>query len=101
MKILISIFAIYSLAFLIKNSDGPWGLMAKLRNTLMSNKYVGVFFYKLLECYHCVGTHSGWIIYLLQMENFFLREMILWAFAGGAISLLFDAVLTRLSLPNQ
>lgn len=94
--IIIAIFAIYGLAFFIKNADGPWDLMAKLRNYLMLNKYVGVFFYNLLNCWACTGFHAGWIVYLLFTESFKLTHCVLWGLAGMAISLTFDAVLIRL-----
>lgn len=94
---IIYLFAIYGLAFFIKDSDGPWGVMAWLRNRLIRNKCVGVFFFKLLSCYMCVGTHAGWIIYLLTAKEWHLNLLIAWAFAGGAISLILDAILGKLS----
>lgn len=96
MDLLIYILAIFGLAFLLKESDGPWGIMAWLRNVLMRNKYVGVFFYKLLDCYFCLGFHCGWIVYLLQTQNYRWQFFILWGLAGGVISLILDSVLTRL-----
>jgi hypothetical protein len=96
MEILIAIFAIYGLAFFIKESDGPWGIMAWLRNHLVKNKYVGVFFFKLLECYFCVGCHCGWIIYLLTATAYTWQFFIIYALAGGAISLILEAIHSRL-----
>jgi hypothetical protein len=100
MEIIIYIFAIYGLAFAIKESDGPWGVMALIRNKLMQNKHVGVFCYKLLDCYFCLGCHCGWIIYLLSAKEWHLNLLICWSLAGGVISLILDAVLTRLSNPQ-
>jgi hypothetical protein len=96
MELIISIFAIYSLAFLIKESDGPWGIMAWLRNHLIRNQYVGVFFFKLLECYFCVGCHCGWMVYLLTAETYKLNFFILWTVAGGGISLMLETIRERL-----
>jgi hypothetical protein len=93
METLIYLLSIFGLAFLIKESDGPFDIMLHLRNMLMRNKYVGVFFYKLLECYFCVGCHAGWIIYLLQMNNFNLYSLIIWTLAGGSFSLIFSKLL--------
>lgn len=93
MEIIIGLLAIFGLAFFIKESDGPFDLMNKLRNLSISNKYVGVFFYKLLSCYFCCGCHCGWIIYLLINKNWHFNLFICWAFAGGAISLITDAVI--------
>jgi hypothetical protein len=100
MDILITIFAIYGLAFLIKESDGPWGIMAWLRNKLMQNKYVGVFVYKLLDCYFCLGCHCGWVAYLLHEHTYTPQFFVLWTLAGGSISLILDRVMARLSVPH-
>jgi hypothetical protein len=85
---LITVCAIFGLAFLLKESDGPWGIIAGSRNLLMRNKYVGVFFYKLLDCYFCIGCHCGWIVYLLHEHSYNWRSFILWTLGGGIISLL-------------
>lgn len=96
MEILISLLAIFGLAFLFKESDGPWGVMSWLRNRLMANKYVGVFFYKLLACYFCVGFHCGWVMYLLSQEHWKFNLLICWGLAGGVICLILDGLLTKL-----
>lgn len=96
MTILIPILAIFGLAFLIKESSGPFDIMDWLRNTLMRNKHVGVFFYKLFSCYFCVGCHCGWLVYLLSAESYSWQFFVLWTLAGGVISLTLDALLTRL-----
>jgi len=94
--LLICVLAIYGLAFLIKDSDGPWGIMNWMRRTLMGIKFVDVFFFKLFECYFCVGCHCGWIVYLLSHHTWHWQFFILWTLAGGAISLIMDALLARL-----
>lgn len=96
MTIVVSLLAIFGLQFFIRESDGPWGLMAQLRNILMRNKYVGVFFFKLLECPFCAGCHCGWLVYLLATDHVQWQQFIIWTLAGGAFSLLIDAVLSRL-----
>ena len=93
---IIVICAIFGLAFLIKENDGPWGIIAKSRNFLMSNKYVGVFFYKLLDCYFCLGCYCGSIIYLLHEKYWTIQLFILWALAGGIISLFMSALISKL-----
>lgn len=97
MYILIPILAIFGLAFFIKESDGPWGLMALVRNKLFKNPAVGVFFMKLLDCYFCLGFHCGWFIYLLYADRWNLFLLPVWGLAGGVISLIMDLFLTRLS----
>jgi hypothetical protein len=96
---IVIIFAMYGLSFLIKESDGPWGLISWTRNKLMSNKYVGVFFYKLLNCYHCVGMHTGYIIYLISnpFNTWTINNFILWSLAGGGISFVFNIVVSHLT----
>ena len=96
MELLICIFAIFGLAFLIKESDGPWGIMAWIRNRLMLIPYAGPFFYKLLNCYFCLGFHCGWMVYLLQAEHYSVQFFILWGLAGAAISLILEAALSKL-----
>lgn len=96
MEIIIILLAIFGLAFLFKESDGPWGIMSWLRNRLMTNKYVGVFFYKLLSCYFCVGFWSGIVVYLLSQDLWKFNLLICWGLAGGVICLILDALLAKL-----
>jgi hypothetical protein len=93
---IIIIFAIYGFAFLVKDSDGPFDIIHKVRLILIQNKYVGVFFFKLFECYFCIGCHCGWIVYLLSQKTYSWQFFILWTVAGGAISLILNAILSRL-----
>lgn len=97
MNTVISILAIFGLAFAIKESDGPWGIMSWMRNRLMANKHIGVFFYKLFSCYFCVGFHCGWIVYLLGANDYSFQFFILWGLAGGVICLILDGLLAKLS----
>ena len=96
MDILITLISIYGLAFLIKESDGPWGIMSWVRNSLIRNKYVGVFFYKLFDCYFCTGCWAGWVIYLLTQQNIKLNIMFVWGLAGGSTCLILDGLISRL-----
>lgn len=98
MDILISIFAIFSLAFLIKEIEGPWGIVSTARNWVMNNSVVGVFFFKLLECYYCLGFWCGIAIYLLSQNEWHAKLLICWGLAGAAISLIFSQILYRLSV---
>lgn len=96
MDLILQLLAIFGLAFFIKDSNGPFDIMSKLRRVLMQNKYVGVFFFKLFECYFCIGCHCGWIVYLLSADVYSWQFFILWTLAGGATSLILDAALSRL-----
>lgn len=94
---IIVVCAIFGLAFLLKESDGPWGLIGRARNILLNNKHVGVFFFKLLDCYFCLGFHCGWIVYLLHESHYSVHFFILWGLAGTMISLTFNSLLSKLS----
>lgn len=94
--ILISLLAIFGLQYAIRQTDGPWGILAAVRNRLMQNKYVGVFFYQLLSCPFCTGFWSGIAVYCLQASALEVKETLLWGLTGAATSLIMDAVLTRL-----
>lgn len=96
MQIVIAFFAIFGLAFLLKESDGPWGIMNWFRRTLFNLPSVGPFFIKLFDCYFCMGCHCGWIVYLLSAATFTWQFIILYTLAGGAISLILEAALSRL-----
>jgi len=96
MNLSIVILAIYGLAFFLKESDGPWGVMNWFRRTLFNLLWVGVFFIKLFDCYFCVGCHCGWIVYLLSTTTPTWQFFILWTLAGGTISLIIDALLSKL-----
>jgi hypothetical protein len=96
MNIVILICAVYGFMFAIKETDGPWGVMNWFRRILLSNKYVGVFFYKLLNCAYCSGAWSGVIVYLLTTQCIKLNELLIWGLAGGTICLIIDGVLAFL-----
>lgn len=92
----ITICAMWGLAFLVKDSDGPWGIMNWMRRKLIQNKYCGVFFYKLLDCYFCTGWWAGLAIYFLTQESYKFKWAVCWGLTGGAVCLIMDAILTRL-----
>jgi len=97
---LMTLLAIFGLAFFVKQADGPWDLMARFRSVLMLNRFVGVFVFKLLDCWFCTGNWAGWAIYLLsihfQWRAFCIEGLVVYGFAGGAVCLLLDGILTRL-----
>lgn len=97
MNIVLYLLAIVGLSFFIKEMSGPFDLMSRLRNWLMTNKYVGVFFYKLFSCYFCVGCHASWIIYLLSNDAWSIKECLIWVFAGGAVSFIINLIVERIN----
>lgn len=88
MELMFYLLSIYGFAFFLKNSDGPFDVMVKLRNSLMQNSFVGVFFYNLFSCMFCLGLHCGYIVYFFSNEwyNWNVFSMAVWAFAGGGFS---------------
>ncbi len=96
---IISVLAIWSLAFTIKETDGPFGLINKARVALFHNQYVGVFFQQLLECYFCLGAWCGGIVYLIHQHlwDINLFDMVLWVLAGAAIYFIFNLVIEKWS----
>ena len=86
----------YALSYLIKEIEGPWGILSTIRNAFMQDKYVGVFFYKLLSCYFCIGWWSGVIIYLLSQDDLKFNLLICWGLAGAISSLILDRVYAKL-----
>ena len=95
---IIELLAIFGLAFAIKELDGPFSIVSSIRNKLMNNKFVGVFFYELFSCYFCVGFHCGYIVYLLRtsFKDWHFGYLILWSFAGGIFSILMNTLLEYL-----
>lgn len=91
LQAILTIFAIYSIAFSLKET----ALLDRPRNFLMRNSK---FFYDLLSCYHCTGSYAGLIGYLLfnQWCCLSYREAALWFFAGGAISFILNGVSNKL-----
>jgi len=100
MSIIISILAIYTLAFVARNISGPFNIFGLLRNKLVQSQHLGVFFYELLDCPWCSGFHAGYLIYLLQFDSFDIRHLFLWGLAGSAITAFMDAILNKLNNQN-
>lgn len=94
--------AIFGIALFVKDMDGPGDLMNKIRLALFNNKYVGVFFFKLMSCYFCLGTWSGVIVYLLHnhFRDIHWEDMIIWGFGGAVISLVSNLLIEKL-VPND
>ena len=97
MNYIIYLLSIFGLAFCIKEKDGPFGLISKFRNLLMRNRYIGTFFYNLLECYFCLGFWCGIIIYLLSQDNYYWNFAILWGLSGAVLCLFFNVIFLKLN----
>jgi len=84
--------SVFGISFFIKESY----LTDKVRIWLISKS---VFFYELFSCYQCVGTHAGYIYYLLKtpMHSWNIFELIIYAFAGGSVSLIISGLLSKIN----
>ena len=102
-EVIMCLAAIFGIALFVKDMDGPFDIMNKTRLTLFGNKYVGVFFYKLMSCYFCLGTWSGVIVYLLHnhLKNIHWEDMIVWGFGGAVISLVSNLLIGKLIEDNN
>lgn len=99
MSIIINLFAIWALCFLVSQTDGPFNLIAQSRNYLMRNKYLGPYFYGLLQCYFCMGTYAGVCVYLLSHSHriWNVCDIVLWALAGSGIAFGINMMIEKLS----
>lgn len=91
---IIDLLVIISLTYLIVNIEGPFGIFSKIRNLLLNNKYVGVFFYKLLSCYFCSGFWSG-IIFCVLFKTLLIINIIYFGLLGAIISLITLNILNK------
>ena len=97
LETVICLAAMFAISFTIKETDGPFNILLHLRLALLRNKYVGTFFYSLLQCYFCVGFWSGAIVYLLahHFQYYNGYDLLLWSFAGSTISFLTNIIVGR------
>lgn len=91
---LLVIFSICSIAWFIRESY----LLSGLRRWLMNKSEL---FLEFFSCPYCVGIWSGLFVYFLHENNFDIRNMALWAFAGGTINYLYDLIVIRLTVSQR
>lgn len=96
MSLVVALLAVFGLAFALKEAEGPWGMMSRLRQKLFACPALGVFWFKLLDCYFCTGFWCGMVVYLLVGDPIKWNWVPIWGLAGGAVSLILDGLLTRL-----
>jgi hypothetical protein len=96
MNLILFILTNFSLAFLVKEVDGPFNIILFVRNKLMTNKYVGLFFYNLFSCYFCVGIWTSLISYFLTQKEFCVKNFIAYALTGAISCIFLDAALVKL-----
>lgn len=100
MEFLFFLLVIYGATFFLKESSGPFDLMDKLRNKLFTNKYFGVFFYKLFSCYFCLGADVSWVLYLIITRDFNPIHWFMWSMAGGIFAYSMNHILSFFNSKN-
>lgn len=95
------LLATYALVFLITQTEGPFGIISFIRNILMRNSIVGVFFYKLFECPFCLGFWCSILVYFLHESVWQWNLVLFWGLTGAISSLILDSVITKLNNINQ
>jgi hypothetical protein len=90
MEIILLLLCVGGIGFFVAEVEGPFGIVARMRNILMRIPYIGTFFYDLQRCSFCLGMHAGWITYLLYAPyiTWNIWELLIWAFAGGMFNML-------------
>ena len=91
----------FALGMLARNIAGPFDLIDRVRIALLQNKWTGPFTYKLLSCPICIGFWIGIAIYLLQLNTFSIRELIVWGLTGSAVVFIGDELLEHKSSVDE
>ena len=97
MNQIIFLLSTFGLTFLVKEMDGPFGIIGYSRNLLMRIPYIGTFIYNLLQCPFCIGTWSGIIIYLLSQNYINCNILICWALASAGFNLLLFSIYNKIT----
>jgi len=95
---LFDILIICGISFVIKEVSGPWGVLGRIRNALMTSgpSFSRIFFFGLLNCWFCCGYWSGVFKIALSSHHLSITSFLEWGFVGAAISLLFGGIYERL-----
>lgn len=72
------------ISYLLSNMDGPFFIISKIRNFLISNKYIGVTAFKILNCAYCFPF---WIALIFCTPFVGLLKAILIAFSAAYVSI--------------
>lgn len=85
----LNVLAAYSVAFLLKELNGPFDVILLIRSYLFQSKF-GVFFYKLFDCYYCLTFHTSYIISFILGLPMLLTFVI--AFVSSICSLFLNSL---------
>lgn len=72
-------FAVVGIAILLSKKSGPFDIFSKARDFLYSNKYIGVFAFKMINCMYCFSFWIGLILSLIL--GYAIFNAILFAFS--------------------
>jgi len=97
MDLVIFCLATFGLSLLVKEMEGPFGIISKWRNLMLRLPIIGVQFFKLMDCYFCTGIWAAAAIFLIRIGcDKLIADAVCWVLAGGTICLIIDAILSRL-----
>ena len=91
-RTILILLSFYALTFALKESS----LFDRVRIWMIG---LSPFFYRLFECYFCVGFWSGIAIYFIANWSFAWSgfDIILWGLAGSGVSYVGNVIVDRLS----
>lgn len=89
---IIYLFATLGISILISKKDGPFNMIAKFRDMLFSNKYIGVFSYNLINCLYCSSFWVGFLLisFLQGISVFSIVFAFACSFMGYIVSVVFE-----------
>jgi hypothetical protein len=91
------LLATFGLNFMLRNADGPLGIIARWRNWMMRIPWLGVQFMNWTSCAFCSGIWCAAVIFWISVDGKTLGQAVTWILAGGAACLLIESVLNRLN----
>lgn len=98
MDIVLLLLAVCGVATAVSQTEGPFGLVSKVRNLLAHIPLLGPMLLSVLSCNFCLGFWSGLAVHVLTGGNVLnVSESLVMAFAGGTFNSLFGVVMSKLS----
>ena len=97
MDLIVFLLATFGLNFMLRNADGPFGIIARWRNWMMRVPWLGVQFMNWLSCPLCSGIWCAAGLFWLCVDGKTFGQAVTWILAGGAACSLIESVLNRLN----
>ncbi len=86
---ILSVFAIWRIAYMITKEDGPFNIFTKLQNFLYKTNIQ--FFIKLTECFYCLSIWISAIFSIFLAKN--ILEFILYTLSLSTLSIIVEKYL--------